>query len=125
MDNTGEQSGHMPTYLNETFSRTLSFDVINVGSNVDLRLIAVNQSVKAKSISCGRASIVVIYDHVVLAAEFEKAEAQLSCSFHVNQEGEIQLPQRVELLGQDNKFDGKLSIILAWIIKDNVHFTLE
>lgn len=107
MDNTAEQGRHMPTYLNETFLKTLSFDVVNIGSKVDLRLIASNQSVKAKSISCGDASTVVIYDDVVLAAEFDKAEAQLSCSFHVSQNGEIQLPQRVELLGQDNKFDGK------------------
>ena len=85
---------------------TTTFTHLDLGQNVQLVIPASGVYFIAQEISCDTGTVVYVEDDVVFSADVNKNETRLSCSFDISERAELRLPNVVELLGANNKFDG-------------------
>ena len=81
-------------------------DGLDIGDTTIVRYATEYLHFKAKTLSCGTDSTVVVDDNVVFSADVEKDYSVLMCSFDLYESGELRLPSSVELKGVDNQLKG-------------------
>jgi hypothetical protein len=102
---SGETEG--VTYIDLPSTELLEFDNINIGDATKLWIGTPGLHVKAKTLTCGSSSTIVVDDDVIFSADVELAYSAIQCSFNLKQAGELRLPKSVELQGEESKFEGK------------------
>ena len=87
----------------ETYSYV---DNLNIGDDTTVHLKTENLHFKAKTLTCGTDSTVVVDENVIFSADTEQDYSVLHCSFDLYTSGELRFPASIELKGKDNHLKG-------------------
>lgn len=116
VSNTGASGATFAqTPLHLTHNTTTTFTLLSLGQNVNLYLPPAPVTLVASEMACGSGTVVTVEDGVVMSADVDKTETRLACSFILRPQGELRLPNVVELLGAGNKFDGRFVMFLRML----------
>ena len=98
----GAVNGQTFIYIPEV---TYSYvDNLDIGDNTTVHLQAENFHFKAKTLTCGTGSTIVVDEKVIFSADTEQDYSVLHCSFDLS--GELRFPASVELKGENNQLKG-------------------
>ena len=80
---------------------TLELDELYVGAQTTLTLYGMNLRLDVKSLTCdANKALIYIPDNTIFTANKGSQSSVIDCSFTVDAEGELRLPQRVTLVGE-------------------------
>ena len=84
-----------------------------IGDNTTVHIKTEDLHFKAKALTCGTGSTVVVGDNVTFSADTEVDYSVLFCSFDLYTSGELRFPASVELKGEDNQLKGNLTMFYS------------
>lgn len=117
LDNTGITStSSLPVLLNQTSVASYNFQELRLYGKVTLHL---EKNMQVGKLLTDSNSEIYAKDNVVFTAEPSSRYLQPYCSFHVDTDGEIRIPDEVMFLGSNNVFKGTLTGILYMIVGEN------
>lgn len=117
LDNTGITStSSLPVLLNQSSVASYNFQELRLNGKVTLHL---EKNMKVGKLVTDANSGIYVKNNVVFTAEPNSRYLQPYCSFHVDPDGEIRIPDEVMFLGSNNVFKGTLTGILDMIIGEN------
>ena len=117
LDNTGITStSSLPVFLNQPSVASYDFQELRLNGKVTLNL---EKNMQVGKLLTDSNSLIYVKDNVVFTAEPSSRYLQPYCSFHVDANGEIRIPDEVMFLGSNNVFKGTLTGILDMIIGEN------
>ena len=120
LDNQGVLTqSSLPVLLNETSVESYHFNELQLSGKVTLHL---EKDMLADKLITDLDSIIHVQDNVIFTAEPLAKYLNPLCSFHVDQDGEIRVPDTVTFLGSNNNFAGTLTGILDMVIGENRTF---
>ena len=123
LDNTGITStSSLPVSLNQTSVAFYDFQELRLNGKVTLHL---EKNMEVGKLLTDSSSMIYVKDNVVFTAEPNSKYLQPYCSFHVDPDGEIRIPDEVMFLGSNNVFKGTLTGILDMIIGENRRASLS
>lgn len=79
---------------------------LNIGDKTKVWLYTPGLHFKAKTLTCGTGSTMVIGDNTVFSPDFDLTFSAITCSFDLKQDGELRLPNSVELKGESSSLEG-------------------
>ncbi|KAK3576663.1 hypothetical protein CHS0354_004948 [Potamilus streckersoni] len=123
MGTSGTKQGH--TYIDYRHSPKISVDKLDIGTNTVLNFVTSGLYFEAEILTCELGSTVIVHDYVIFSADINMDYTKPRCSFNIRQEGELRLPNKVELLGASNSFDGTLTNIRDLIISSHQEATFS
>lgn len=103
------------TYIDLPKLSLYSLNSFNIADKTKVWFTTVGLHFKARTLNCGSKSTIVVDDHVVFSANMDLSYSAISCSFDLKQDGELRLPNTVELKGESNTLQGKLCVTTLWI----------
>ena len=106
----------LPVLLNESSVASYHFQELHLYGKVTLQL---EKDMLADKLLTDSNSLIYVRDDVIFTAEPSSRYLQPYCSFHVDPDGEIRVPDEVMFLGSNNVFKGTLTGILDMVIGDN------
>lgn len=106
----------LPVLLNESSVRSFDFHELRIFGKVTLHL---EKSMQVDKLVTDSDSLVHVKDNVIFTVEPSSRYLQPYCSFHVERDGEIRIPDEVMFLGSNNVLKGTLTGILDMIIGEN------
>jgi hypothetical protein len=80
---------------------------LNIGDNTKVWLNTAGLHFKAKTLTCGSGSTIRVDNDVVFSADVDLSYSAITCSFDLKQDGELRLPNSVELKGESSTLEGK------------------
>ena len=108
IDNTGATGVDIAsTYLQEGDAAEITVKELQLGSDVQLRVIGSDVKLTANRLHCAASSIIHVPDNMIFTADTTLSETIVPCSFNVGEQGEIRLPLMTTFLGKDNVFAGQ------------------
>ena len=117
LDNTGITStSSLPVFLNQSSVASYDFQELRSYGKVTLHL---EKNMQVGKLLTDSNSLIYVKDNVVFTAEPSSKYLQPYCSFHVDPDGELRIPDEVMFLGNNNVFKGTLTGILDMIIGEN------
>ena len=117
LDNTGITStSSLPVFLKQTSVASYNFQELRLYGKVTLHL---EKNMQVGKLLTDSNSAIYVKDNVVFTAEPSSRYLQPYCSFHVDTDGEIRVPDEIMFLGSNNVFKGTLTGILDMIIGEN------
>ena len=123
VDNTGIMSNFsVPVLLNQSLVALYDFKELRLYGKVTLHL---EKNMQVGKLITDSNSVIYVKDNVVFTAEPGSRYLQPYCSFHVDPDGEIRIPDEVKFLGNNNIFKGTLTGILDMIIGENRKVTFS
>jgi hypothetical protein len=85
-----------------------TLDSLHIAHNTELRFTTPSLHFTARTLECGTGSKIVVDNHVVFSANVYQTYSAIACSFDLKQDGELRLPNTVELKGKSSTLEGKL-----------------
>lgn len=79
---------------------------LNIGDTTKVWLQTASLHFKAKTLTCGTGSTILVDNDVVFSADVDLSYSAITCSFDLKQDGEIRLPNSVELKGEASTLEG-------------------
>ena len=107
------------TYLDTLGIDVLDLDNINIGDATLLWISTPGLHVRAKTLTCGSSSTIVVDNDVIFSADVELTYSAITCSFDLKQAGELRLSKSVELRGEESKFEGEDPV---WVSSSFINF---
>ena len=123
VDNTDIISNSfLPVFLNQTSVVLYDFTELRLYGKVTLHL---EKNMQVGKLITDSNSVIYVKDNVVFTAEPGSRYLQPYCSFQVDSDGEIRIPDEVMFLGNNNIFKGTLTGILDMLIGENRKVTFS
>ena len=94
------------TYIDVPDTEVSEVSNLNIGDNTTVHILTEELHFKAKTLTCGSGSTVVVGDNVTFSADTEVDYSVLFCSFDLYTSGELRFPASIELKGEDNQLKG-------------------
>ena len=117
IDNRGVYSETpLPVFLNESSVVFYTLKELQLYGKVILHL---EKDMKVDKLLANSDSVIHVQDNVVVTVEPTSSYLKPFCSFHIDRDGEIRVPNVVTFLGSDNVIKGTLTGILDMIIGEN------
>ena len=113
VDNSGVAGGESAidgkTYIDIPGETVSEVDNLQIGDNTTVHIQTEDLHFKAKTLSCGSGSTVIVDDNVTFSADTEEDYSVLFCSFDLYTSGELRFPASIELKGEDNQLKGNVT----------------
>lgn len=117
LDNSGVHStSPLPVFLKPSSVASYNFQELRLNGKV---MLHVEKNMQVDKLVTDSNSVTYIKDNVTFTAEPNSRYLQPYCSFVVESDGEIRIPDEVMFLGNSNVFKGTLTGILDMIIGEN------
>lgn len=117
LDNGGISSNSpLPIFLNQSVVASYDFQEIHLNGLV---MLHVDKDMEVEKLVTDSDSVIYIKDNVTFTVEPNSKYLQPDCSFIVDANGEIRIPDKVMFLGRNNIFKGTLTGILDMVIGEN------
>ena len=100
------------TYIDIPDTEVSEVSNLNIGDNTTVHILTEELHFKAKTLTCGSGSTVVVGDNVTFSADTEVDYSVLFCSFDLYTSGELRFPASIELKGEDNQLKGNYRDLL-------------
>ena len=94
------------TYIDLPGESFYDIDNLDIGDDTLVSLITENLHLKVDSLACGTGSLITIGNYSIFSADVGYTYSAITCSFHLKEEGEIRLPNSVELKGEASQLEG-------------------
>ena len=104
----GESAVDGITYIDIPGTDVSEVSNLIIGDNTTVQLQTAGLHFKAKALTCGSDSTVVVGDNVTFSADTEVDYSVMFCSFNLYTSGELRFPASIELKGEDNKLKGNV-----------------
>lgn len=95
------------TYIDLPSQTLYTVNNLNIGDGTKVWLYTPSLHFKAKTLTCGTSSTIVVGDDTVFSPDFDLTSSAITCSFDLKQDGELRLPNSVELKGESSSLEGK------------------
>ena len=102
----GESAVDGITYIDIPGTDVSEVSNLIIGDNTTVHLQTAGLHFKAKALTCGSGSTVVVGDNVTFSADTEVDYSVMFCSFNLYTSGELRFPASIELKGEDNQLKG-------------------
>ncbi|WAR26297.1 TENX-like protein [Mya arenaria] len=113
------------SYINVTSADIYTVNRLIMGASTRVWLYTANVHFKAKTLTCGAGSTVIVGDDTIFSPDYELVYSAITCSFDLKPDGELRLPKSVELKGEASSLEGILSNIQNLIISSYQKVTLS
>ncbi|KAH3816430.1 hypothetical protein DPMN_117946 [Dreissena polymorpha] len=94
------------SYIDVKSANLYTVNNLNLGGSTRVWLFTPNLHFKAKTLTCGSRSTIVVGDNTVFSPDYELTYSAIMCSFDLKQDGELRLPKSVELKGEASSLEG-------------------
>ena len=103
-DANGKQAG--VTHVDIPGETFYDIEDLVLKANTNIWITTRNLHFRAQSLSCDDGSEITVGDFTVFSADVDKTYSAITCSFDLREEGELRLPNSVELRGTSNRLEG-------------------
>ena len=83
-----------------------TLDSLNIADNTKVWFTTPKLHFIAQTLECGTGSKIIVDNHVVFSADVNQIYSAITCSFDLKQDGELRLPNTVELKGKSSTLEG-------------------
>jgi len=94
------------SYLDVTGTSLYTVNKLVMGDKTKVWLYTTNLHFKAKTLTCGSGSTIVVGDDTIFSPDYELTYSAITCSFDLKPNGELRLPKSVELKGEASSLEG-------------------
>lgn len=110
LDNScGEGVTEGITFIDLPGQTLYTLNNLNIGDKTKVWLYTPSLHFKTKTLTCGTSSTMVVGDDTVFSPDFDLTSSAITCSFDLKQDGELRLPNSVELKGESSSLEGNAS----------------
>lgn len=95
------------TFIDTPGSDLMQVDNMIIGDNTKVWVNTEGLHAKAKTLTCGTGSMIVVDDNVIFSADTDQTYSAIACSFDLKQYGELRLASSVEMKGEESKLEGR------------------
>ncbi|KAL4230250.1 hypothetical protein ACF0H5_010636 [Mactra antiquata] len=98
---------------------------LDIGDNTKLEISTTGLHLQAKTLVCGTGSTIIVEDQCIFSANTDQWYSAIYCSFEVKQNGELRLPNTIELKGESSMLEGILTNIQTLVVSSYQQLTLS
>ena len=115
------------TYIDLAGQTLYTVTNLDIGDSTKVWLYTPSLHFKTKTLTCGTGSTMVVGDDTVFSPDFDLTFSAITCSFDLKQDGELRLPNSVELKGESSSLEGNhLSPVVLFVItKKHIYSCIE